>query len=106
MLRNAVLATGGGVILDPKNVETLRRHGTVIWLKADVATIRARMIKDTKTRSQRPGLTERGSIEEVEKVLCERTPLYENAAHHVVDTRNKSIDEISNRILMLVKKDL
>jgi shikimate kinase len=105
-LRNTVLATGGGVILNPKNTKTLRRHGTVIWLRADAATIRVRMMKDAKTRSQRPGLTDMGPIQEVEDVLLERTPLYENAAHHVVNTDGKSIGEISNEILMVVKRTI
>ncbi len=78
----------------------------MIWLRADAATIRARMMKDAKTRSQRPGLTDMGPIQEVEDVLLERTPLYENAAHHVVNTDGKSIGEISNEILMVVKRNI
>ena len=37
--RGQVLATGGGVVLDPENVEVLRENGVIIWLTADPATI-------------------------------------------------------------------
>ena len=39
-----VLATGGGAVLDPENVEVLRKNGVVVWLRADPATIQERHI--------------------------------------------------------------
>ncbi len=104
MLDKTVLATGGGAILKPANTELLRKHGVLIWLKADIATIKNRMKQDSKTDSQRPGLTEMGSIEEIETVLLERTPHYRNTAHYTIDTSKKSIDEIADEIVMIIKQ--
>lgn len=105
MLDKTVLATGGGVILNPENRKLLRKHGVVVWLKADVTTIENRMKQDNKTESQRPGLTDKGSMEEIDHVLLERTPHYEDAAHHVIDTSKKTIDEIADEIITLSKRD-
>lgn len=105
MTDKTVLATGGGVILDPENKELLRKHGIVIWLKTDGATIKNRMIQDGATDSQRPGLTDRGSTEEIESALLERTPHYRKAAHYVIDTSKKSIDEIANEIITFIKQE-
>jgi shikimate kinase len=43
-LRNAVIATGGGVIKNQKNVENLGRRGTIVWLKADPEIILKRVM--------------------------------------------------------------
>jgi shikimate kinase len=102
-LDKTVLATGGGVILNPANIELLRKHGILIWLKADITTIENRMKQDDKTESQRPGLTDKGSMEEIKTVLLERTPYYRDAAHHVIDTSKKSADEIADEIITLTK---
>ena len=47
--RGRVLATGGGVVLDPENVEMLRENDAIIiWLTADPATIRTRLEADRR----------------------------------------------------------
>ena len=103
-LDKTVLATGGGVILNPVNRELLIKHGILIWLKADIATIKNRMSQDSKTDTQRPGLTNLGSMEEIEAVLLERTPYYQYAAHYVIDTSEKSVYEIADEIVALIKQ--
>ena len=52
-----VLATGGGVILDPENMAHLKATGKLIWLKASPATIKARLSRDQQQTAARPGLT-------------------------------------------------
>ncbi|MFH1672511.1 MAG: shikimate kinase AroL [Pseudomonadota bacterium] len=103
-LDKTVLATGGGVILNPANRKLLRKQGVVVWLKADTTTIENRMKQDDKTESQRPGLTDKGSMEEIKTVLLERTPYYRDAAHHIIDTSNKSADEIADEIITLTRR--
>lgn len=78
-----IIDAGGGVILRPENVAHLRRSGQLFWLRASVPVIVARI----ESGSERPALTAGKTFtEEVEDVLRERTPLYEAAAHHHVDT--------------------
>jgi shikimate kinase len=44
--KGQVVATGGGVVLDPSNVSAVRRSGWVVWLKCRPATIHRRMTSD------------------------------------------------------------
>jgi shikimate kinase len=91
-----VIDTGGGAILRAANVEALKKTGRLFWLKASVSTIASRIGADT----QRPSLTGTKSfIEEIEEVLQERTPKYEAAADHIVETDHRSIDRIADEIL-------
>jgi len=89
-----IIATGGGVILSPENIRTMKKNGTVIWLKADVRTITSRMLADDKTQSQRPALTDKGLTDEIGENLALRCPLYENAADICADTDRISAEEL------------
>lgn len=91
-----VLDTGGGAILRPQNVEVLKRTGTLFWLTASVATIATRIGSDT----QRPSLTGTKSfVDEIQEVLRERTPKYQAAADHVIETEGKSVTQVADEIL-------
>ena len=81
-----VVATGGGIVLDAHNVKIMKRSGVVVWLTAAPDTIRQRMRGDSQTENQRPALTGRNAIDEIEKVLNERMPLYRAASDIVIDT--------------------
>ena len=98
-LNQYVIATGGGVILNPDNVRNMRKAGRVIWLRASPETVRARMAADPKTLIQRPGLTATGSMDEIETVLLARQPLYEKAGHLALDTDILGIDAICRKII-------
>ncbi len=52
--RGQVLATGGGVVLDPDNVAALRENGILIWLTADPAAIQARLAAGSAPGRQSP----------------------------------------------------
>ena len=97
-----ILATGGGVVLDPENVRVLKKNGIIIWLTADPATIRARLSKDLPRDDSRPSLTGVDTLGEVEKVLEEREPLYRAAAQIVIDTTGQTIAQITDQILAAV----
>jgi shikimate kinase len=100
-LDRQVVATGGGVILNNNNVTDMKNSGIVVWLRATPETIKKRIVQDEKTEDQRPALTAKGLIEEIEETLLNRNPLYENAMNFVVDTDVLSIDEICD---IVVKK--
>ncbi len=60
--RGQVLATGGGVVMDPENVRALRENGFIIWLTADPATLQARLDADRPRDAFRPSLTGGGTV--------------------------------------------
>jgi shikimate kinase len=93
-----IIDAGGGVILRQENVENLRRDGRLFWLRASVPVIVARIEGGT----ERPSLTQGKSFtEEVEDVLRERTPLYEAAAHHRIDTDSLTPEQVAAEVVRL-----
>ncbi len=99
-----VLATGGGVVLDPENLEILQANGILIWLMAPLADIKKRLGLDAATQAYRPSLTGADVQGEVDRVLAEREPLYRRAAHIVIDTTNLSVAEVVDRIIATLKE--
>lgn len=95
---NVIIDAGGGVILREENVKHLRRSGTLFWLRASVPVIVARIEGGT----ERPPLTANKSFtEEVAEVLRERTPLYEAAAHHHIDTDALGPEQVADEVARL-----
>ena len=84
-----IVATGGGVVLDPGNVEEMRRSGTVVWLRASPGALAARI-----EGTARPLL----DVDDVEARLAEilnaRESLYRRAAHVTVDTEGADIASV------------
>lgn len=93
-----VIATGGGAITHSEQWERLAEDSLVVWLRADAATIRARMTKDLKSDTQRPSLTGANPTDEVIELLRERTPMYRSGSHVALDTEGMSIARLVSRI--------
>lgn len=91
-----VIATGGGMVLDPDNRAFMRGSGRVLYLSAPAAVLAARLASDPKA-GQRPSLTGVSVVEEMGQILAEREPLYREAAHHLLDATvslEKQIQEV------------
>ncbi len=96
---NIVLATGGGIILSPKNRELLSSRGIVIYLKSDYQNLAKRMVND-KTRP----LLQNGDINLTFKNLFKaRDSLYSSIADYEVDTNNKSIYQVEQKIRLFIE---
>ncbi|MGQ9859774.1 MAG: shikimate kinase [Thermodesulfobacteriota bacterium] len=96
----ALIALGGGAVLDPRTRRELRSRGVNVWLAASPTTILERMAHDPKNPSRRPALGPLGPEEEVRTLLRERESLYEEVAHFKVVTDHKSVEEIVGEILL------
>src|SRR5512143_4138534 len=70
-----ILATGGGACIDPATHEKLKRDAVTVWLKAPVDLLLAR----TQRRDTRPLLRTGDPRATLERLLEERTPIYEQA---------------------------
>jgi shikimate kinase len=75
--------------------EHLRQHGTVVWLRARIETLAAR-VGDGSTR---PFFAGRDVTDVLRELYVGRAPAYEAAAHHVVDVDERTPDEIAAWIL-------
>jgi len=80
---HTVVATGGGMVLDPHNREFMRATGTVFYLDVPARILASRLAADPRTAG-RPSLTGRPPAEEIAQVLAEREPLYRAAAHRII----------------------
>jgi len=92
-MTDAVISTGGGIVLNPENREMIRSSGICIWLSANEDTIIARMNNDDATSDMRPSLTDTDLLQETRQLIHQRTPMYEQTHHIKVDTTNHSPDE-------------
>lgn len=97
---NAIIDTGGGAILRPENVDALRNGGSIVWLTASPETIRSRIAGDER----RPSLTgAASSVDEVDRVLAERTPAYAAACDIRVPTDGLDEAGITDAIVAALK---
>jgi shikimate kinase len=99
----AVIATGGGVVLDPENIGLLKQKGFLIRLIADADTAIARMRED-RGHEQRPSLTGRVLADETAALMAEREPLYARAADWSVETSEKSLEAVVEEICRELKR--
>jgi len=95
-LRRHVVATGGGMVVDPENLELLEQAGLVILLEATVETIWER----TRGRKHRPLLNNDDPRGTIERLLAARRAAYERVAHRLA-TDGRTPDEVVAEILKL-----
>lgn len=89
-----VVATGGGTIVNPRNLETLKRSGVVVALTADPDTILARI----GPTEDRPMLWGGDKRERVRLLMEQRAEAYAKA-DLIVDASARTIDHVVNHIL-------
>ncbi len=89
-----VVATGGGVVLKPKNVEQMQDSGTVIYLKTSFSILWERV----QHNQNRPLLRGDSPEAALKQIFEERTPLYEKAAQHVFLTDQKTPKQVAQEI--------
>jgi shikimate kinase len=92
--KRSVIATGGGTVVNPENLEKLKSCGIVINLTADPETILLR----AGSGDDRPMLREGDRLERIRTLMKSRAPAYAQA-HMIVDTSSLSIDEIAQLIM-------
>ena len=97
-----VVATGGGMVLDPRNCEFMRATGTVVFLEAPAQLLSSRLAENPRTR-QRPSLTGLPPAEEIAHVLAEREPIYRAAAHHIVDATRPFSELIQELSIIIIQ---
>jgi len=95
LLDGGVIATGGGALIDPRNVAYLRENGLFIWLTADAATIAQRLEKDS---NKRPSLSGKPVVEEVQEILAQREPIYRSIADLAIDSTTRNVEAVATLI--------
>ena len=100
-LEPAVIATGGGSILDPRNRKRLHQRGHVILLSVDIKE----QLRRVSLNKGRPLL----AVDDVEarltKLMSERRALYEEAAHHTVSTNSSRMQNVVTKIMRHLQRE-
>ena len=95
----AVIATGGGLILDPKNRQTINEIGFIIYLKAEIQILCERL-----TGSKGRPLLDSGDLEsKITKIMKERHSIYIQCANLVIETGVIGVNDMVNEIIKSVQ---
>jgi shikimate kinase len=97
--RGKIIATGGGVVLDRKNIRDLSRDGRPICLTARPEVVLNRVAGE----SHRPLLDRADRLETIEKMLRSRRGCYEIIPDQI-DTSDLSPQQVVARVLDLLGK--
>jgi len=97
-----LIATGGGCITQPENIDILKRNSTVIYLRATPDKIMANIGHNTT----RPLLQTEDKRGAVQRLMDERQPLYEACADVAIDITNLTRADVINRLTEEIRKRL
>ncbi len=95
---NAVVATGGGAVVDPVNRDRMRAAGPIICLSADPDTIYRR----TALNHDRPLLGEQGRAARIRALLAQRAPAYAES-DFIIDTSELDIGAVVDQIVRFLE---
>ena len=91
-LNSVVISTGGGIILNPENVQKLKSMGTIIYLKGSVEQLEKNL---EGTLDTRPLL----KTHSLDAILMVRNSLYEQAADWTIEIDHQSVEDIVTSVL-------
>ena len=93
-----LVSCGGGVVLRSENRAILKESGFVVYLKVTAAEAASR-ISDVSTRPLF------GDLEQAQRVIEGRLPLYEEVADLEVDTAGRGSGAIAREVMKLLRQE-
>lgn len=99
-LEGAVIDAGGGAVIDPENVRSLKKKGTLVCLWASPEVI----LERTKRGAHRPLLNVAEPLKEIAKLLDYRKQFYERADHHI-HTSGIPVEKVAGEIERILKDE-
>lgn len=99
---NVVIATGGGVVNNPENMESLMGSGRIIYLQASPKVIYQRVGSGT----DRPLLNSPNPMEHIVELLAKREPLYRQYSNTILNTDALTIEDcvealVNNKVAVI-----
>ena len=98
LMKNQVVATGGGVVLRSSNIDLLRTGGPIFCLNATPKSIWDRV----RGSRSRPLLRGPNPLKKIETLLDKRAPYYA-LADHQIETTGVSVDRVANEIISYIE---
>lgn len=94
---NVIIATGGGVVVNDSLMNKLKLNGLTVYLKNNFDKIN----EYVQIKKIRPPLFQ--NIESARKLFNFREPLYTKYADKIIETDNKSIEDVTVEIINNIK---
>ena len=99
--KNAVIACGGGIVLNTINIDRLRRECVIVCLTAATSVILKRTARD---KAGRPLLAVGDRPAQIKALLKLRRPFYERAADVTVNTSRLKAEGVAGIIIDRLEK--
>ena len=99
--RQAVIAIGGGAIVDPQNYELLAKTGLIVCLEAKPETIYERLFREaacSPATEVRPLLANDNPLERIRQLKASRQPYYANV-DWTIHTDNLNISQVAEEVI-------
>jgi shikimate kinase len=93
-IKGSVIATGGGALKNQASAAALKKNNFVVYLKASPQVLLDRITN----QPGRPLATAWAGVEDLSLMLAEREASYEAIADLIVDTSNKTPDEVRHEV--------
>ena len=97
-IKNHIISTGGGIILQNQNIKLIEDLGIVIFLDISISA----QIDRVKNRKNRPLLNYKNLKDNLLSLKKIRDPIYKKISNYIIDVtgkqRNQIIDEIQELI--------
>jgi shikimate kinase len=99
--KNAVIACGGGIVLNTINIDRLRQECVLVCLTASPPVILKRTSAD---KEERPLLAVDDRLKQIKELLKFRRPFYERAADMTINTSRLKPEEMAGIIMERLKE--
>ena len=99
--KNAVIACGGGVVLNKINIDRLKEECLIVYLAASISVILKRTSGD---KNERPLLKVVDRTSEIQRLLKFRKPFYGRAADITINTSKLDINSVVEQIINKLKE--
>lgn len=96
-----VIATGGGTVLQPENIDVLEENGMVICLEAAPEDILQRV---ARKRGTRPLLKKGLELKDLEELLAQRAVYYQRASYHIC-TSGRGLEAVVQEIMDVLRDE-
>lgn len=90
-----IISCGGGAVMDPDNVRTLKKEGVLVYLRAPIGVLFER----TRASSERPLLEVPDAERKAKELFGKRKETYESVSDITIDTEEVAIDQVVDAIL-------
>ena len=98
---NAVVSTGGGLVLSPDNRERMKQSGEVVYLRADIDILWKRL----KNCHTRPLLQTPDPRSRLQQLIKERESVYTELADHIIEVTSGSASKTAHLIRQKLDSD-